>query len=120
MRRESKSQSCCSLCVRSVVSHRTILDSLMSSMMPSVLALNIRQFTAKRNVQVHQVPNLLSPMRIEVREFLDSSTHKERRFVDGEVSHVGDALGQLVLLDDVHVVIVVQLDSDLKTAFCAS
>jgi hypothetical protein len=40
--------------------------------------------------------------------------------MDLEVSHVVDALREFVVVVDLHASIVVQLDSDLKTAFCAS
>jgi len=118
---QSRSQSCCSLAVVRVDSDCPILDSLMSIIVTHMLAIGLlRKLTAKGKVEVEEILHLLLPMRVEIREGLDGSTNQHGRLMDLEVSHVVDALREFVVVVDLHASIVVQLDSDLKTAFCAS
>jgi len=116
MPQRNRSQSCRSLGVSSVVRHGAILDGFVSSTVTSVLAsMRIsRQFTPKFSVDFKHMVDLPSPVVAKFREFLNSHSYSKRCFVDVEVSHVVDAFRQLVLLDDVHVGIIVQLVSDVK------
>jgi len=98
------------------VRHGAILDGFVSSTVTSVLASIriIRQFTPKLRIDFNHVKHLLGPVIAKLGKLLYSHSQSKRCFVDVEVSHVVDASRQLVLLDDVHVVIVVQLRSDVK------
>ena len=70
-------------------------------------------------VKIEQIISLVLPMRTKIREGLDSSTNQHGRLMDLKVCDVVDALREFVVVVDLHASIVVQLDSDLKTAFCA-
>jgi hypothetical protein len=112
----SRSQASSPLGIRSVVRHSAILDGFVSSTVTSVLASIriLRQFTPKLRVDFNHTIDLPSPVISKLGKLLDSHSHSKRCFVDVEVSHVVDASRQLVLLDQVHVVIVVQLVLDVK------
>jgi hypothetical protein len=87
----------------------------MSIIVTHMLAVGLlRKLTAKGKVEVEQILHLLLPMRVEIREGLDSSTNKHGCLMNLEVSDVVDALREFVVVVDLHVVIVVQLGSDIK------
>ena len=112
---ESRSQSCCSLTVVRVDSDSPVLDGLMSIIVTHMLAVGLlRKLTAKGKVEVEEILHLLLPMRFEIREGLDGSTNQHGRLMDLKVSDVVDALREFVVVVDLHVVIVVQLGSDVK------
>ena len=77
MRRESRSQSCCSFSVIRVDSDCTILDSLMSIIVSDMLAISfLRKLTAKGKVEIEEILCLFLPMRTKIREGLDGSTNQ--------------------------------------------
>jgi len=79
----------------------------------------LRKLTAKLLVKIEQIISLVLPMRAQIGEGLDGSTNQHGRLMDLEVSDVGDALRDFVVVVDLHVSIVVQLGSDVKSVvFC--